>query len=231
MSCRRERPRARAALPGAAPIGLAGRDRRRRRRGPRAARRRLAHRGVLFLDELPEFRGRRSSRCGSRSRTASSAIVRVGGRAIFPARFQLVGTMNLCPCGARGDPGAACACTAQRLPRYRERLSRALLDRFDLALTVPRPRGGRAGAGRRGGVGGGAARVAAARTRLAGRASAAPGADELLTRAVERLPLSGRGRARVARVAGTIAALARPTRRAEHLAEALSYRPPTELRR
>src|SRR5262249_56556094 len=68
------------------------------------------------------------------------AVARVGGRLVFPARFQLVGTMNLCPCGARGDPAAECSCSAARLAAYRDKLSRALLDRFDLLVTVPRPR-------------------------------------------------------------------------------------------
>jgi magnesium chelatase family protein len=139
--------------------------------------------------------------------------------------------MNLCPCGARGVPGAACACTAQRLQRHRERLSRALLDRFDLALTVPRPRGVELAGppGERSAAV--AERVADARDRLrTTRPALSPAADELLTRAVERLPLSGRGRARVVTVAVTIAALATAARvDAEHLAEALSYRPPTEL--
>src|SRR5262249_59554877 len=67
-------------------------------------------------------------------------IARVEGRAVFPARFQLVAAMNLCPCGAKGDPGVECSCSAQRLAAYRYKLSRALLDRFDLLVTVPRPR-------------------------------------------------------------------------------------------
>ncbi len=199
--------------------------------GPRVGEATLAHRGVLFLDELPEFSRASLESLRQPLEDGAVTIVRVGGRVTFPARFQLVGTMNLCPCGARGIPGAACACTAQRLQRHRERLSRALLDRFDLALTVPRPRGvelagppGEASTEV-------AARVAAARARLrAARPPLSPGADELLTRAVERLPLSGRGRTRVVSVAGTIAALASSERvEPEQLAEALSYRPPTEL--
>ena len=59
---------------------------------------------------------------------------------MFPARFQLVGTMNLCPCGGRGDPAVECSCSPQRLASFRDKLSRALLDRFDLVVTVPRAR-------------------------------------------------------------------------------------------
>ena len=139
--------------------------------------------------------------------------------------------MNLCPCGARGDPGASCACTPERVQRYREKLSRALLDRFDLTLTVPRAR-----AAELAGPAGEASedvrvRVIEARRRLGESPPAlAEPSEQLLTRAVERLPLSGRGRARVARVAETIAALAGADEIApEHVAEALSYRSPKEL--
>ncbi len=191
----------------------------------------LAHRGVLFLDELPEFH--RPALEGLRQPLEDGivAVARIGGRAVFPARFQLVGAMNLCPCGARGDAAAQCACAAERVQRYRERLSRALLDRFDLVLAVPRARGEEL-AGPEGepsaAVG---ARVAAARRRLQDEPPRRdPAADALLTRAVARLPLSGRGRARVARVAATVAALAdSESVLAEHVAEALSYRPPAEL--
>ena len=138
--------------------------------------------------------------------------------------------MNLCACGARGDPGAECSCSPQRIASFRDKLSRALLDRFDLVITVPRPRavelaaaGGEASAPVR-------ARVVAARARSP--ASRTPAADELLSRAVDRLPLSARGRARVARVARSIAALAgEDAVGPEHVAEALSYRSPRELDR
>src|SRR3954465_15145421 len=99
--------------------------------------------------------------------------------------------MNLCALCARGDPGAECSCSPQRVTSFRDKLSRALLDRFDLVMTVPRPRavepaaaGGEASKPVR-------ARVVAARPRAPAPRTVA--ADELLSRAVERLPLSARG--------------------------------------
>ncbi len=198
---------------------------------PRPGEARLAHRGVLFLDEFPEFARPVLESLRQPLEDGVVTISRVGGRAVFPARFQLVAAMNLCPCGARGDPAARCSCAPERVHRYREKLSRALLDRFDLSLAVPRPRGTEL-AGPAGEASDAVSeRVAEARRRLT---DTPPPLDEnacdLLTRAVERLPLSGRGRARVARVAATVAALAGAEEIApEHLAEALSYRPPREL--
>jgi magnesium chelatase family protein len=140
--------------------------------------------------------------------------------------------MNLCPCGARGDPAAECVCTPAALDRYRDRLSHALLDRFDLVLALPRPRAAELGAAPSERSEDVRARVVSARDRIRARTGRfTPDADELLERAVERLPLSGRGRARVVRVAGTIAACAGSDAvEAGHLAEALSYRSPTELK-
>jgi magnesium chelatase family protein len=190
----------------------------------------LAHRGVLLLDELPEFPRPVLEALRQPLEDGTIAIARVGGRIVFPSRFQLVGTMNLCPCGGRGDPAAECSCSPQRIDQYRSKLSRALLDRFDLVVALPRPRAtelaaepGEASAPVR-------ERVTATRDRLAAELPLAPAAEELLARAVDRLPLSGRGRARVARVARTIAALAGAEQiGAEHVAEALSYRSPAEL--
>ena len=191
----------------------------------------LAHRGILFLDELPEFQRPVLEALRQPLEDGVVSVARVAARAIFPARFQLVAAMNLCPCGGKGDAAAQCACTAERIQRYREKLSRALLDRFDLALTVPRPRGHElAGpAGERSSAV--RSRVLEARAHLQATAPVrTSGADELLQRAAERIPLSGRGHARVARVAVTIAALAASESvLPEHVAEALSYRTPSEL--
>jgi magnesium chelatase family protein len=191
----------------------------------------LAHRGVLMLDELPEFSRNVLEALRQPLEDGLVAVSRVGGAAIFPASFRLVGTMNMCPCGGRGDPAAECRCSPQRIAAYQERLSRALLDRFDLVVAMPRPRAAEL-AGEPGEPSEPVrARVVAARARLAGApARRTPAAAELLDRAVERLPLSGRGRARVARVARTVAALAGADAvAAEHIAEALSYRSPKGL--
>jgi len=199
--------------------------------GPRPGEASLAHRGVLFLDELAEFPRPILEALRQPLEDGAISIARVEGKAVFPARFQLVATMNLCPCGARGDPAADCSCSGQRLAAYRDKLSRALLDRFDLLVTVPRPRALELAAAASEGSEPVRERVVTARERLREhdfRRNDA--ADELLSRAVERLPLSARGRARVARVAATLASLAGTGRvEAEHIAEALSFRTPTEL--
>ena len=158
-------------------------------------------------------------------------MARAAGQAVFPARFVLVGTMNLCPCGARGDPAAECSCSPQKLAAYGMKLSRALLDRFDLVVHMPRPRGRELDTGAqepssavRARVEEGAKRLGEGRPRLGGDARG------LLVRAVDTLPLSARGRARVARVAATIAALSAAGEiEPQHVAEALSYRTPREL--
>jgi magnesium chelatase family protein len=191
----------------------------------------LAHRGVLLLDELPEFIRPALEALRQPLEDGVVGVARAEGRAVYPARFQLVATMNLCPCGARGDRAAECSCSPSRLAAFRDKLSRALLDRFDLVVTVPRPRADELAAGPSEPSAAVAARVAAARDLLRqAHPRRTPEADELLARAVERLPLSGRGRARVARVGRTIAALAGSTSvLPEHVAEALGYRSPREL--
>ena len=199
--------------------------------GPRPGEATLAHHGVLLLDELGEFPRPSLEALRQPLEDGTIAVARIAGRVLFPARFLLVGTMNLCPCGARGDPAAECSCSPGRLSAYREKLSRALLDRFDLVLTVPRARAREVD----GPLGEDSARVAsrvvAAVERLGnGPLTATPAARELLARAVDSLGLSARGHVRVGRVAGTIAALAGAGRvEPAHVAEALSYRSPADL--
>jgi magnesium chelatase family protein len=198
---------------------------------PRPGEATIAHHGVLLLDELPEFSRPALEALRQPLEDGVVTISRAEARATYPARFQLAATMNLCPCGGRGDPAAECACTAQRLAAFRDKLSRALLDRIDLVLLVPRARGEELAAEQ----GEASATVRERVTAAAAALRRCPPplgreAEALLTRAVERLPLSGRGRARVVRVAQTVAALAgAPAVGTEHLAEALSYRVPREL--
>ena len=200
----------------------------------------LAHHGVLFLDELPEFSRVVLEALREPLESGHVTISRALRQASFPARFQLVAAMNPCPCGALGDPGGACRCTAEQIARYRARISGPLLDRIDLHVEVPRVRGdddpgpAEPSAAVRG-------RVAAARAAQIARAGKpnqalsvgelrrdcvpAPGGRRLLSRAMERLHLSARARDRVLRVARTIADLAHLDGiEDEHVAEAIGFR-------
>jgi magnesium chelatase family protein len=195
--------------------------------GPRPGEASLAHHGVLLLDELGEFHRPALEALRQPLEDGFVAIARVQGRCVFPARILLVGTMNLCPCGARGDPAVECSCSAQRLASYREKLSRALLDRFDLVVAVPRARSRELGAR---GESSAAVRTRVEAAAARGRPPMSAEARALLDRAVDSLPLSARGSTKVARVATTIAALAdTPEVAPEYVAEALSYRSPAEL--
>ena len=201
--------------------------------GPRPGEATLAHHGVLFLDELPEFQRPALEALRQPLEDGIVSVARAEGRAVFPARFQLAAAMNMCPCGGRGDSRCECVCSPQKLAAFREKLSRALIDRFDLVVAVPRPRAAEL-SGRPGEPSEVVrVRVMAAQTRIrAGPLRRTEAASALLDRAVERLPLSGRGRVRVARVARTIAALAASDSVEEHhVAEALAYRSPPELAR
>ncbi len=98
----------------------------------------LAHRGVLFLDEVPEFQRSVLEHLRGPLETGLVRVSRVQGTVAFPARFSLVAAMNPCPCGFYGDPERACSCTAYDVVRYQKKLSGPLLDRIDLQLAVPR---------------------------------------------------------------------------------------------
>ncbi len=101
----------------------------------------LAHRGVLFLDELPEFERRVLEVLREPLETGHVTISRAARSMTFPARFQLVAAMNPCPCGYHGDPSGRCVCTPEQIGRYRRRISGPLLDRIDLQIEIARERG------------------------------------------------------------------------------------------
>jgi len=97
----------------------------------------LAHNGVLFLDELPEFKRNVLDLLRQPLEDAEVTIVRASGSVTFPARFMLVGAMNPCPCGHLGDPSKDCTCMPAAVERYRAKVSGPLIDRFDLRVEVP----------------------------------------------------------------------------------------------
>jgi magnesium chelatase family protein len=202
----------------------------------------LAHHGVLFLDELPEFDRHVLEVLREPLESGRIAISRAARQAEFPARFQLVATMNPCPCGYAGDPSGRCRCTPDAIARYRSRVSGPLLDRIDLKLEMPRVPHAEL---RASAAGEGSAtvrtRVIAARTHQLARAGKPnawlgnreverdctldSGLHALLDRAVERLGLSARAYHRILRVARTIADLSGGARiDATHLSEAIQYR-------
>ncbi|CAE6951049.1 putative magnesium chelatase YifB [Pseudomonas marincola] len=98
----------------------------------------LAHQGVLFLDELPEFDRKVLEVLREPLESGQIVIARARDKVRFPARFQLVAAMNPCPCGFLGDPSGRCRCSQEQIQRYRSKLSGPLLDRIDLHITVAR---------------------------------------------------------------------------------------------
>ena len=192
----------------------------------------LAHNGVLFLDEMPEFDRRVLEVLRQPLEEGRVTIARAARTAVFPARFVLVAAMNPCPCGFLGDERRACRCTPMQIARYRGRISGPLRDRIDLivdvaavpvhALTDAAP--GESSAVVRDRV---AAARAAQRARPGTALSRTPDAKgrALIRAAIDRLGLSARGYDRVLKVARTIADLAASESvTADHVAEALQYR-------
>jgi magnesium chelatase family protein len=206
----------------------------------------LAHNGVLFLDEMPEFDRRVLEVLRQPLEEGCVTIARAARTAVFPAHFVLVAAMNPCPCGFLGDDRRPCRCTPTQIARYRGRLSGPLRDRIDLIIEVPAvpvtaitdAEPGEDSASVR-------ARVCAARhaqharygaggprTNAALRGRLVPTwcrpdarGRNLLRRAIETMGLSARGYDRVLKVARTIADLTGAEAVvAEHVAEALQYR-------
>ena len=203
----------------------------------------LAHHGVLFLDELPEFDRKVLEVLREPMESGFIVIARAKDRMRFPARFQLVAAMNPCPCGYLGEPTGRCRCTPEQIQRYRNKLSGPLLDRIDLHLTVARETTSLNPPLASGDTTANAAGlVAAARERQLQRQGCAnafldlPGVrtqcrlsdmdNSWLEAACERMTLSLRAAHRLLKVARTLADLEQTHNiERKHLAEALQYRP------
>ena len=203
----------------------------------------LAHNGVLFLDEFPEWSRQALEVLREPLESGVVTISRAARQCEFPARFQLVAAMNPCPCGWAGDPSARCRCSGDAIQRYRARISGPLLDRIDLHVDMPRlpPSALRADAPQGESSAQVRVRVDAARARQQARNGCAnalmtqaatyaacrlsPPDELLLERAIDALQLSARSLHRILRVARTIADLAgSETIATEHLTEAIGYR-------
>jgi magnesium chelatase family protein len=185
----------------------------------------LAHNGVLFLDELPEFDRRVLEALREPLEAGIVRVARAAAQADYPAQFQLVAAMNPCPCGHLGDPAGRCRCTPAQAQQYRARISGPLLDRLDMHVQVPRLESGDFEAGIAEGESSAAlaARVTAARSRQLvrqGRCNARltdgqverccvlqSAARALLDRTMRQLRFSARTRQRILKLARTIADL------------------------
>lgn len=231
----------RAPHPGVSTVGLIGGG-----SDPRPGEVSLAHHGVLFLDELPEFRRDTLEALRQPVEEGFVSIVRARARVRFPAAFALVAAMNPCPCGHLGDARHDCRCPPQLIERYRRRISGPLLDRIDLHVEVPAVSLKELRAGEAESSEAVAARIVDARRRqrhrLRHRHAAVLNsqlrdpdvrryctldgtARALLDRAFARLGLSARALTRILKIARTIADLAgRKDIEATHVAEAIQYR-------
>jgi len=207
----------------------------------------LAHRGVLFLDELPEFGTRTLEGLRQPLEDGAVSIARSTGTLTFPARFMFVAAMNPCPCGYYGDPVHECTCSMSTISRYQKRISGPLLDRIDIHIEVPRvdynkltdERLGERSEAIQGRVERAreAQRQRFAETSLLCNADMGPGEvrkicrlDEtgrgLVKAAMQQLQMSARAFHRILKLARTIADLAGSERiETAHLAEAIQYRP------
>ncbi|NJD69635.1 MAG: ATP-binding protein, partial [candidate division NC10 bacterium] len=206
----------------------------------------LAHHGVLFLDELPEFKRSVLEVLRQPLEDGNVTIARAATSVTYPARFMLAAAMNPCPCGFFTDPQRPCTCSPQQIQRYRSRISGPLLDRIDLHLDVPplryrelttdsqgesseqvRTRVKQARAAQQ-------ERFRRTRTfcnaqmgvkQIRRHCTIGSDGQALLEAAIERLGLSARAHDRILKVARTIADLeGHETIRTDHLAEAIQYR-------
>ncbi len=204
----------------------------------------LAHQGVLFLDELPEFDRRVLEVLREPLESGKVTISRAGRQAEFPASFQLVAAMNPCPCGYLGDNQRACRCTPDQIQRYHGKISGPLLDRIDLQVMVPRLSCAELLGRQAAAVDNSATvreRVEAARARQLERAgvsnaqlankqieqfcSLSQAQHLMLVQAMEKLKLSARAYHKVLKTALTLADLEqRDSIENQHLTEALGYR-------
>ena len=202
----------------------------------------LAHRGVLFLDEFPEFSRQALEVLRQPLEDGVVTISRAKAALTFPAQFMLVASQNPCPCGYFGDPQKDCTCTPGMRQRYQDRISGPLLDRIDLRVTVPRlpaddllkvipgessdmvrqrVLGARQLATERQGM----ANAYLSGQSLRKHILLSPAAETLTQAVIKKMGLSGRGFDRLLRVARTIADLAKQTNVSDtHIAEAVSYR-------
>ncbi len=207
----------------------------------------LAHRGVLFLDEIPEYQRTALEALRQPLEDKYVSITRANGRAVYPADFMLIATMNPCPCGYYGDPSHECTCSTSQLLNYQKRLSGPLLDRIDMVVAVSRVANNKllqnSSLSKIQHL---AARSAIDKSKhkqnqrygssiksnssLTNRdikhyVRLEPAAEQLLNTATEKLSLSARSYFKVIKVSQTIADLAdADTITAHHISEALQYR-------